>query len=170
MKNLLKVAAVALCMVFMGNFAKAQTKIGYISMDQVMQLMPELKTIQTQMQGIQKPYMDQLTTMNNDLQTMGKDYEAKQATMTDAVRLAKQSEIQDLQKRINDYTETARTAVDAKSNELLKPVIEKIRVAVTAVAKEKGYTYVVNSTTTEFVVAPPTDDLFVPVKAKLGLK
>src|ERR1700710_1699313 len=113
MKKQFKVALVAICMLFMGSFAKAQTKIGYVQFDQVMQLMPELKTIQGQISAYQKTYVDQLTTMNNELNTKGQAYQAKQATMTDAARTSAQSELGDLQKRIQDYQNTAQQQVEA---------------------------------------------------------
>jgi outer membrane protein len=90
--------------------------------------------------------------------------------MTDAIRTAKESELNDLQKRFTDYQNTAQQQVQAKQAELGKPIIEKVRAAVAQVAKEKGYTYVINSSQTDLVVSPPGDDLAAEVKGKLGLK
>src|SRR6185312_9781778 len=98
MKKLFKVALVAGCMLFVGNFAKAQTKIGYINFDALIGQMPEAKTVKLQMDTYQKQFIDQLTSMNNELQTKGKEYQAQNATMTDAARTAKQAELQDIQK------------------------------------------------------------------------
>lgn len=170
MKNLLKVALVAGCMLLAGNFAKAQTKIGYINFNELIQQMPEFKTVNTNLQAVQKTYMDQLNSMNTELQTKGKEYEEKRATMTDAVRIAKEGELNDLQKRMQDYQNNAQQQVQAKSNELLKPVTDKAKTAIQTVAKEKGYTYVMDTSQTEFIVAPPADDMMASVKLKLGLK
>ena len=52
MKKLLKVALVAICMLLVGNFAKAQSKIGYIDQNALIGAMPELKTVKTQMELI----------------------------------------------------------------------------------------------------------------------
>ena len=41
MKKLFKVALVAVCMLSIGNFAKAQTKIGYINFQALLAQMPE---------------------------------------------------------------------------------------------------------------------------------
>jgi len=170
MKNFLKVALVAVCFLTIGNFAKAQTKIGYINTQAVMGLMPEAKTIKTTLDTYQKQFIDELTSMNNEFQTKGKQFQAGQASMTDAVRTSKQTELQDIQKRIQDYQNDAQQKVDAKSQELIKPLSDKLHAAVEAVAKEKGYTYVFDSAQTAFVVAPPADDLEAAVKLKLGLK
>ena len=168
MKKLFKVALVAAGMLFVGSFAKAQTKIGYVNFSQVIDQMPETKTVSTTLQAYQKTFIDQLTTMNNELQTKGADLEKNGSTLTDAARSAKTSELQDIQKRMNDYQNNAQQQVDAKKQELGKPIIDKVSQAVQAVAKEKGYTYVLDSSTTDLIVAPETDDLTAAVKAKLG--
>jgi outer membrane protein len=170
MKKLLKVALVAVCIVFAGNLAKAQTKIGYVAIDQIVDQMPETKAAIANITAYNKQFIDQLTTMNNELQSKGQAYQAQRATMTDAVRTSKEGELADLQKRFQDYQNTAQQQVEAKRNELGKPIIEKVRAAVAQVAKEKGYTYVINSSQTDLIVMPPTDDLMAAVKAKLALK
>ena len=170
MKKLLKVALVAVCMVVAGNFAKAQAKIGYINTNQLMEQLPEMKTLQTQMQAYQKTFSDQLATMSTELQSKGQDYEAKRSTMTDASRTATESELQDMQTRITTFRDNAQKQIEAKSNELLKPLTDKVRTAIQAVAAAKGYNYVLDSSQIELIVSPTGDDLMAPVKAKLGLQ
>jgi outer membrane protein len=169
MKKLFKVALIALAVVFAGNFAKAQTKIGYINTNMLMDQLPEMKTLQTQMQAYQKTFSDQLNTMQTEYQTKGQAYESKQSTMTDAARTAAQTELQDLQQRIVAFRDNAQKQIEQKSNELLKPVTDKVRTAIQAVAQEKGYGYVLDSSQTELIVSPPGDDLMAAVKVKLGL-
>ena len=170
MKNLFKVALIALSIVFAGNFANAQSKIGYINFGALINQMPEYKTVKQQLDSYQKTFIDQLSVMNTELQTKGQEYQRTQATMTDAVRSAKQTELQDIQKRMQDYQTSAQQQVDAKTNELSKPMIDKARAAIAAVAKEKGYNYVLDSSQIQMLVSPDGDDLIEPVKAKLGLK
>lgn len=170
MKKLFKVALVAAGMLFAGNFAQAQTKIAHINFEQLVGLMPETKTLSTQIDLYKKTFVDQLTAMNTELQTKLADYQKLKATMTDAVRVQKEGELQDLQKRFQDYQNTAQQQVEAKGNELTKPLVDKARAAIAAVAKEKGYTYVLNSSQTDLIVSPDGDDLMAPVKLKLGLK
>ena len=170
MKKLLKVALIAVCMVVAGNFAKAQSKIGYINTNQLMELLPEMKTLQVQMQAYQKTFSDQLATMSSELQSKGQDYESKRSTMTDAARTAAESELQDMQTRISSFQSNAQKQIEAKSNELLKPLTDKVRTAIQEVAAAKGYAYVLDSSTTELIVSPAGDDLMAPVKVKLGLQ
>jgi outer membrane protein len=170
MKKLFKVALVAVCLLFAGSFAKAQSKIGYINTNQLMDLLPEMKTLRVQMDAYQKTFSDQLAALSTEYQTKGQDFEAKQATMTDATRTAAQSELQDMQGRITSFRDNAQKQIEAKSNELLKPLTDKVRTAIQAVASEKGYGYVLDSSQVELIVSPPGDDLGPAVKAKLGLQ
>jgi outer membrane protein len=156
--------------VFTAGVANAQTKIGYINLGQLVQQMPETKAIQGKVNDYSKQFLDQLTTMNTDFQAKAKDYEAHKATMTDAARTATESQLSDMQKRMQAYSNNSQQQVEAKSNDLAKPLLDKVRATVAEVAKQKGYSYVINTTQTDLVVAPPGDDLMADVKAKLGIK
>ena len=172
MKNVLKVALVAVCMMFVGNFAKAQVKMGYISQEDVIVALPEYKTVQTQMQAYQKDWTTQLQTLNETANKAIKEYQDGEKTMSDAVKSSKVAEIQDMQKRLQDQQELARQQVDTKSQELMKPLFEKVRLAIATVAKEKGYSYVVNTSIADqlLLVAPDGDNLLAAVKLKLNIK
>jgi outer membrane protein len=171
MKKLFRVVLVAGCMMFAGGIAaNAQTKIGHINFNAIIDILPDTKVVSATLQAYQKTFMDQLGIMQNELQTRAADYEAKKATMTDAVRQLKESELTDMQKRMQDYQATAAQKVDAKKDELGKPLFDKVRNAISLVAKEKGYAYVIDSSQNELLVSPATDDLLAAVKLKLGLK
>lgn len=170
MRNLLKVALVAAGIMFMSNFAKAQTKIGHIAVDEVVSLMPELKTIETQMKAYQKEWNDTYAKFTEEYQKKVKEFQDGEKTMSDAVKATKVAELQDLEKRGGELRQNAETAIGNKNAELGKPLMEKIRTAISAVAKEKGYTYVINTSATDLIVAPDADNLLAAVKLKLGLK
>jgi outer membrane protein len=170
MKRLFKVALVAGCMLLASNFAQAQTKIGHINFNQLFEAMPETKTISTQLNTYKKQFMDQLQVMYTEYQTKGAAYEKARAAMTDATRTASETELTDINKRIQDYQTNSQQQVEAKSNELSKPVVDKATAAINAVAKEKGYAYVLDSSQTNLIVSPAGDDLLAAVKLKLGLK
>lgn len=168
MKKVFKVALVVVCMVSMSSFANAQ-KIGYINTNDLIPNMPEYKTVTAQVDAYKKTFVDVLQNLSNELQTKGADYQKNQATMTDAQKTAKQAELNDLNTRANNYQNDAQQKVAQKGEELMKPLLDKAKTAITQVAKEKGYTYVIDSSTTTFIVAPPADDLLAAVKAKLGI-
>jgi len=170
MKKLFKVALVAVCILLMGNFAKAQVKIGYINQNDLIGAMPELKTVNTQMDQYKKQFTDKLAALQGEFNTKLTTYNAKKATMTDADRTAAEAELGDLQKRAQDYQNTASNLVETKGAEYMKPLLDKAKLAIEAVAKERGYSYVLDSSTTQLLVSPPADDMMAAVKLKMGLK
>ncbi|MGZ3945164.1 MAG: OmpH family outer membrane protein [Mucilaginibacter sp.] len=173
MKKLLIAGLLLLGVVLATNRASAQTKVGYINMGQLVQQLPETKTLQDQINAYSKQFLDQLTAMNTDFQAKVKDYEAHKSAMTDAARTAREAELSDLQKRLQEYSNNSQQQVEAKSNELAKPLFDKVKAAVTQVAREKGYAYVINSSAAQgdlLLVSPTGDDLTTDVKTKLGIK
>ena len=171
MRNAFKATLIAVSLLFVGQISRAQSKIGYVDFQALIGQMPEAKTIKPQIDAYQKQFVDQLTTMNNELQTKGKAYQDQNKTMTDAVKATKQTELQDLQKRLQDYQTDAQQKVEAKSNELVKPLADKATAAVKEVAKAKGLAYVVDSSRgNPLLVSGATDDLTADVKVKLGIK
>lgn len=171
MKRSFLILFVSLSLVLAGNLAKAQSKIGYIDFQALLGQMPEAKGVKAQIDAYQKQFVDQLTAMNTELQTKGHDYQAQSPKMTDAARLAKENELQDLQRRIEDLQNSARQQVDAKSSELVKPLSDKAIATLNAIAKETGISYVIDSSQgTQVIVSPDGTDLMTVAKAKLGIK
>jgi outer membrane protein len=136
--------------------------------------MPDIKTIQTQVDAFQKPLVDQLTSMNTEFQTKAQAFESQKATMTDAIKTVKETELTDMQKRMSDFENTARQQVAQKTNDLMKPVVDKVMAAIAQVAKEKGYHMILDAASANIVgksvlYAPDADDVTVAVKTKLGI-
>ncbi len=58
----------------------------------------------------------------------------------------------------------------AKSEELLKPIQEKVDAAIRAVATENGYSYIIDNSQGTILYADPSSNVMDLVKVKLGLK
>jgi outer membrane protein len=170
MKKLFKVVLIALCVVFTANLAKAQNKIGYVYFNAVIDVMPEKAKLGKDLQDYQKTFVDRLQAMQAEYQTKGQAYEKTKATMTDANRLQTEGELTDMQKRIQDYSTSAQQQLEAKQNEWAKPLLDKVKAACDAVAKEKGFAYIIDATQQVLVVMPAADDITAAVKLKLGAK
>jgi len=170
MKKLFGAVLVAGCLLFTANMAKAQQKIGYVNFSAVVDVMPDKATIAKTMQDYQKQFADQYQLMQNELQSRGTDYEKNKATWNDAIRTQKESEITDIQKRMQEFSQKAQQSIEGKQNDLAKPLFDKVKLAISAVSKEKGYTYVFDSSSQIMLVSPDADDLTAAVKLKLGVK
>ena len=170
MKKLLITLSCFLCLILNNNLAIAQDKVAYVNFAELVKALPEAADIKSKIDAYSNQYMDQLKSMYTEYQAKGQEFQKQQASMTDAVRSAKQVELADLQKRMNDYQNEAQQKVAARTDGLSKPLLEKVKAAIAQVAKEKGYTYVLDSSQTDLIVSPPGDDLGPAVKIKLGIK
>jgi outer membrane protein len=144
---------------------QAQNKTGYIRVDEMVAMMPDLKKIDTLMQVFQN---DSLPRTYNYLLSSFQRYDS---IANDTVRsplvvrqdAAKQRA--NFLEELQNWQQSAQAIVENKQNILLQPVYEKVMNAVNEVAKEKGYSYVYNREA--LLVAPPADDLLPLVAAKL---
>ncbi|HAD33518.1 MAG TPA: hypothetical protein DCF44_03335 [Chitinophagaceae bacterium] len=166
----MKKIIIACFVLFISVTTYAQQKIGYISSDELLMAMPEAKKADADISAYAKTFQDQLQAMQKEMETKYKAYEAETKTMSEAMRIVKEKELQDLQNRIVSTQQSAEEKIAAKKQDLLKPIMEKADKAIQAVAKEKGYTYIFDTSVAGMVYATPDDNLISAVKAKLGIK
>lgn len=160
----------ALGFLAIGFTVSAQQKIGYINSLELLSLMPEVKKADAQLETYAKTFKDQLDVMQKDYDGKVKAFQAGEKTMGDAIKEVKYKEIQDLQKRMIDLSDNAEQKVGDKKEELYKPIFEKANTAIQAVGKEKGYAYILDSSTGALLFAVDSDNVLGLVKAKLGIQ
>ncbi|WP_341838451.1 OmpH family outer membrane protein [Chitinophaga pollutisoli] len=168
MKKYVIIAIVA----FTGFFsvkANAQTKIAHINTQALIEAMPEYKKAQTDIETFAGTLEKESGSLVAEYNKKMKDFENSPKEESETMKEVKIKEIQELQKRIQLYEESAREKIGQKQNELLKPVYDKARKAIEDVAKEKGYAYVIDNSGGSLLVSPAADDILAPVKAKLGV-
>jgi outer membrane protein len=162
-KTLILIAVVALGF----NSVQAQSKVGHISIDQLISLMPETKVMTADLEKLSKTYETEIKAENDKLQAKLKKYDAEAASQTDEVNQQRQIEVQQDNQRLQQSAGIAQQDIQTKRDEKLQPIIEKARKAIQEVADEGGYTYVLEASS--IIVANGTD-LLPLVKAKLGIQ
>ncbi|MEN8123518.1 MAG: OmpH family outer membrane protein [Bacteroidota bacterium] len=154
---------------FMGvNFAQAQ-KVAHIDSEKLLMAMPEAKTMESELKKLSETYAAEYKTQATALQAKLKKYSEEAATQTDVENGKRQKEVEELQLRIQKYGQTADQEIQKKRFDLLKPILEKAQNAVNAVAKEKGFQYVLDSSPGKGLLVYEGEDLLSAVKTKLGL-
>ncbi len=149
------------------NGVNAQ-KIGYISADEIIQLMPEAADVQTQLDSYQKSLyqnaQDKQTTLNESVQKFYKDSSGMSASLKEVKRTELQKQVQDL----SGEDQKIQNQFEQKRQELSLPIQKKLQTAIEEVAKENGYTYVLPREA--LIIMPPSSDIGPLVRKKLGLK
>jgi outer membrane protein len=167
--NKIKLFAIVAVLMASAGTVSAQ-KSGYISLDQVVSLMPEVGKIDTLLQKYQadslNPQFAYMVSEYNRKDSMvnTKDSVKYQATVRRQVR----QELEGLAYQIQNWQGIVQNAMQSKQSELLEPIYRKAMTALNAAAKENGYTYVYNKEA--LLVAPEGDDLLPLVAKKLNIK
>jgi len=165
MNKIFKAASIVM-LAFSLQQAQAQ-KIAHVQMDSLIQLMPETKQAMDIAQGYLKDLEKQVTTMKAEFDSKYQDYLANKDTYSDLVRKTKEEELQTLNQRIEDFRQQAQADYQKKYTELSKPIQEKAKKAIDAVAKEGGYKYVLDTSTGVVLFHEQGDDILTLVKKKM---
>ena len=147
----------------------AQNKFGYIDSQELLLLMPELKTAETEVQNFAKSLEAQLGSMTAEIQQMQQEYQANEATYTDLVKKDKEAEMEGLYQRIQTFQQNAQQSLQTKEQELLEPILGKARKAIQDVATEGGYTYIFDKSNGTILYAKESENVIDLVKKKLNL-
>lgn len=164
--------AIVACLLAFGGTAMAQktVKLGHINSTDLMQIMPGRDSAQTVLQAELTELEETLKSMQAEAEKRYNDYVANQAGWTELIRQTKQREIQDMSSRMEEFQQNAQKQLQEREAELLKPIIDRAKKAIEEVAKEGGYTYILDAGTAAILYSQDSDDIMPQVKKKLGLK
>jgi outer membrane protein len=122
----------------------ASSKIGFADVDYIFSQMPEAKQIDTELKSTQTQLKNQIDAKTQEFQKKFADYQANLNTMLDAVRQNTERELQQLQENLQRLQQDAQTTIQNKQAQLMEPVYKKVGLAIEEVAKENGYTFILN--------------------------
>ena len=175
--------AVLVALLALGGNAMAQKtiKLGHINSNDLMQIMPGRDSAQAALQKdvdelkaeLEEEVSDleqELKNMQAELEKRYNEYQAGQAGWSDLIKQTKQSELQDMSARIEQFQQNAQKQLQEREAAVLKPIIDRAKKAIEDVAKENGYTYIFDAGVGTLLYSQDSDDIMPMVKKKLGLK
>lgn len=151
-------------------FAQKSAKVGHINSNDLLSAMPERNAIQKELEDHANQLRATLEAMRKEYETKVAEFQSKQDVMTDVIKKSKVKEITDLEARITEFQQTAEEDLQKKEQDLLQPVIDKAKEAINTVAKEGGYTYILDSSVGVVLYSVETDDILPAVKKKLAIE
>jgi outer membrane protein len=130
----------------MGVQAQAVTKIGYTNVELILGYMPETKNIESELAKLEEAIQKQLEVKQKYYQQRMMEYmQAKQeGKLTPELDKVAVAELQKLEAEIQKGLELAEQKMMQRRQELLEPLQKRMQAAIDAVAKEQGYTYILN--------------------------
>lgn len=141
-------------------------KFGKVNTQSIMQSMPEVSKANGELEALQKQKENDLQAMQQEFQRKADEYQKASSTMNATTKQQKETELQGLQQKIQQAYQDGQQEMQKKSNELMQPIVEKVRTAINAVGKAGGYTYIFEDGAAVYTGDNVTD-VTNAVKAKL---
>ncbi len=168
MKNLIVAVVLALSIFGLSGTAVSQAKIGYISTEELIGSMPEAEKANSELQEYQAALQQQGASYYAELNELDSLFARDSAKMNKATKDLKRNDMIALYQKVQGWQQTMQQKIGEKQQELLAPIQKKALDNIKLVAKESGYTYILEAGT--LLVSPPADDILPLVKKKLGIK
>jgi outer membrane protein len=169
MKQIVTTLVVVMGLIMTGTSTKAQTKIGYISLQELIPSMPEYRKADTALNDYQSALGQNFDDMKREYYEQDSLLNSKDTLKYTKAQLElKKKNMAEMMVKLQGWQQQAQQMYQQKQQDLIAPIQKKAIETVQAVAKENGFTYVL--TKEALLVSPPAEDILPLVKKKLGLK
>lgn len=168
MKKFLTAAFITVIVLVTSSQANAQIKIGYISTEELVSIMPETAKADSNLQQYRGALIQNAQDKQNALEGAIEKFNKDSVGMTGSVKDVKRGELQKMLSDLQTEDQRIQQQLQQRQQELISPINRKAFEAIQAVAKESGYTHVFEKGA--LLVAPPGDDILQLVAKKLNVK
>jgi outer membrane protein len=168
MKKILAAAFITVTALVTSSQVNAQTKIGYISTQELVSIMPETAKADSNLQQYRGALIQNAQDKQSTLEAAIEKFNKDSTTMSGSVKDVKRSELQKMLQDLQSEDQRIQQQLQQRQQELIAPINKKAFDAIQAVAKENGYSYVIEKDA--LLVAPPGDDIIPLVAKKLNVK
>ena len=166
MKKIIIIAAMAL----MSLAATAQeTKIAYVDFNEVIMLMPEMDAARATLEENEMTQSEILQSMYEEYQTKVQQYQQKAETWTAAIRQSKESELMEIQSRLEQTQQSFATEINQLQQELQAPIVEKAQNTVNELAKARGVAVVLEKGSVIYIDPAQCVDLTPEARKALNI-
>ncbi len=137
-------------------------KIAYVDTDRIMAESKLTKEAQQTFQNEQQQWQDKLNKMQAEIDKLSADYKAKELVLTEEGKKEAQQKLLKLDKEIKEYYnqiygENGKAA--QRNNELLKPILDKLKTVIENIAVKDNYSYILDSSSGAILYAKPAYDI-----------
>ena len=148
-----------------------QQKIGFLNSTEIIETMPEYKTMNEALEKKKAEYSKLMESMYSEYEKKSKDLQAAGTTMAQAMQELKMQEIKDLENRMNAFQKKAQSDLANYAQQYSKPLQSKFQSAVKDVAKEQAYSYILDlaSNAVPYYPEGSSSDVSALVRTKLGI-
>lgn len=144
-------------------------KFGVINTNQLMEALPEMKTVKEQMDAATKKYEDEFTKLQEEFNKKYQEFQALEESTPQTIKERRMQEMQELDAKIQKFRETAQHDLQRQQQQLMAPIQENVIKAIQSVGAEGNYTFVFENMMPIYTGTDVTD-ITPLVKTRLGIK
>ncbi|TXD49396.1 OmpH family outer membrane protein [Polaribacter sp. IC073] len=166
----MKLKITVLFIAFISTFSTAQSKVGTVDSDYIVNFMPETKIVIKMTQDYGAKLDSSFNLKLEDFKIKVEDYKKKEKEMGVLEKKTIQQELGALEQDINKYQKNGNTLMSLKRDELMRPLYKRLGDAIAEVSKENSYTQILTTTGNQFAYLDDKFDITDLVIKKLGIK
>lgn len=169
--NLSNTKILVLAAMMLSSVAMNAQKFGYLNSSQLLSELPEVESADSQLETYQKQLISSGEKMVKDLDAKIQAYskQAQEGTLSQVQMQQKEAELSKEQQKIQAYELEVQNKILKKREEVLQPIMDKVKTAIETVGKENGYTMIFDSNAGTILHASESENVMTLVKAKLGM-
>ncbi|MEY3074676.1 MAG: hypothetical protein RJB25_313 [Bacteroidota bacterium] len=136
--------------VVIGFSTFAQTKIGHVDSQKLLDTLPSRDVAIKKLDSMKTAGMQELQLMDADFQKAYQDYGVKQAQMSPAERQIVEGRLMQKQQMLEATQASLEEGLQIMSEELNKPILDRVQQAIDIVAERKKLNYVLDVSATMY--------------------
>ena len=136
--------------VVIGFSTFAQTKIGHVDSQKLLDTLPSRDIAIKKLDSMKTAGMQELQLMDADFQKAYQDYGVKQAQMSPAERQIVEGRLMQKQQMLEATQASLEEGLQIMSEELNKPILDRVQKAIDIVAERKKLNYVLDVSSTMY--------------------
>ena len=153
------------------SFTFADVKIGYVDSNEIMNNFDEVRQVQADLEKEQRRLESEFNELVYSLDSLKQDYDRQRLLMSDTRRNEKENEIINKEKSVQKFQLDKfgpEGEIYTTQNQLLKPVLAKIDVAIQKVGSERGYDFILDAMSGALLYALDSHNLTEDVMDELA--
>ncbi len=151
MSKMKKIIAGLLMLLSFGSMA--QVKIGFVDSQRLLDTMPSRKAAIEKIMEHEKQLIEDLKSLQAEIQKMEKEYQEKVNNMTPVIRQSFEKKLQDKYTQFQTSQQSSQEELQAYGEELNAPILERLQNAVKIVAERQKLAMVVDKTSALYSAA-----------------
>ncbi len=131
--------------------AQAQTqdelRIGFVDPQTIMRSMPEMAAVERRLQNFIDRKRQEFAEKEASFRREVEEYQQKMAVISDEARRREEERLAEMDLELREFQQNFQQEIQERQFELIEPLLNKIQGAIESVARERNFTFVLNTMT-----------------------